>query len=122
MLVLTAFLAIGVFSVAFLLCFLSALHSESRVEKAREERTKQIAGSRGLFDHLKSVQDHVVERVTPREKLGNPERCSTEEPLLRDFGGGHQTACHFAEQISADSVAEAVETQSVLETAVADSE
>jgi oligopeptide transport system ATP-binding protein len=57
-----------------------------------------------------------------REKLGNPERCSTEEPQLRDLGGGHQTACHFAEQISADSVASVVETQSVLETAVADSE
>ena len=55
-----------------------------------------------------------------REKLGNPERCSTEEPQLRDFGRGHQTACHFAEQISAESVSEAVETQSVLETAVAD--
>ena len=55
-----------------------------------------------------------------REKLGNPERCSTEEPQLRDFGGGHQTACHYAEQISAESVASAVETQSVLETAVAD--
>ena len=55
-----------------------------------------------------------------REKLGNPERCSTEEPQLRDFGGGHQTACHFAEQISAETVSAAVETQSVLETAVAD--
>ena len=57
-----------------------------------------------------------------REKLGNPERCSTEEPQLRDFGGGHQTACHFAEQISAESVAAAVKTQSVVETAVADPE
>jgi len=57
-----------------------------------------------------------------REKLGNPERCSTEEPQLRDFGGGHQTACHFAEQISAESVSAAVETQSVVDTAVADLE
>ena len=57
-----------------------------------------------------------------REKLGNPERCSTEEPQLRDFGGGHQTACHYAEQISAESVAAAVKTQSVVETAVADPE
>jgi hypothetical protein len=44
----------------------------------------------------------------------------TEEPALRDFGGGHQTACHFAEEISNETVAAAVETQSVLETAVAD--
>ncbi len=55
-----------------------------------------------------------------REKLGNPERCSTEEPILRDFGGGHQTACHFAEEISAETVSAAVETQSVVDTAVAD--
>ena len=55
-----------------------------------------------------------------RERLGNPERCSTEEPLLRDLGGGHQTACHYAEQISAETVTAAVETQSVIDTAVAD--
>ena len=55
-----------------------------------------------------------------REQLGNPERCVTEEPQLRDFGGGHQTACHFAEQINTGTVSAAVETQSVLETAVAD--
>ena len=55
-----------------------------------------------------------------REKLGNPERCATEEPQLRDFGGGHQTACHYAEQISTETVSAVVETQSVLETAVAD--
>jgi peptide/nickel transport system ATP-binding protein len=55
-----------------------------------------------------------------REKLGNPERCSTEEPLLREFGPGHQTACHFAEQISEQAVSSVVETQSVVETAVAD--
>src|SRR5258706_2672192 len=56
------------------------------------------------------------------EKPANPERSPTEEPQLRDFGGGHQTACHFAQQISAESGSAAVETQSVLETAVADPE
>jgi oligopeptide/dipeptide ABC transporter ATP-binding protein len=55
-----------------------------------------------------------------RETLGNPERCVTEEPQLRDFGGGHQTACHFAEQISGQTVSATLETQSVVETAVAD--
>jgi oligopeptide transport system ATP-binding protein len=55
-----------------------------------------------------------------REKLGNPERCVTEDPPLREFGAGHQTACHFAEEISNETVSAAVETQSVLETAVAD--
>jgi oligopeptide/dipeptide ABC transporter ATP-binding protein len=56
-----------------------------------------------------------------REKLGNPERCSTEEPLLRPIDeAGHRTACHFAEEVSEGAVAQVVATQSVVETAVAD--
>ena len=35
-----------------------------------------------------------------RERLGNPERCVTEEPVFRDIGAGHQAACHFSEEIS----------------------
>jgi len=38
-------------------------------------------------------------RCPLREALGGPERCTTDEPLLRDLGGGHLVACHFAEQI-----------------------
>ena len=38
-----------------------------------------------------------------RERLGNPENCSTIEPQLRPFGQeGHQVACHWAEDLSAD--------------------
>jgi oligopeptide/dipeptide ABC transporter ATP-binding protein len=56
-----------------------------------------------------------------REKLGNPERCVTEEPLLRPIGeGGHRTACHFAEEVSDTAVQSVVATQSAIETAVAD--
>jgi oligopeptide/dipeptide ABC transporter ATP-binding protein len=56
-----------------------------------------------------------------REKLGNPERCATEDPDLRVVDpSGHRSACHFAEQVSAEAVAAVVATQSVLETAVAD--
>ncbi len=56
-----------------------------------------------------------------REKLGNPERCSTEEPLLRPIDeAGHRTACHFAEEVSDQAVESVVATQSVVETAVAD--
>jgi peptide/nickel transport system ATP-binding protein len=33
-----------------------------------------------------------------REKLGNPERCSAEMPLLRAMRSGHLVACHFAEE------------------------
>ena len=55
-----------------------------------------------------------------REKLGNPERCVTEEPELRPIGEGHRTACHYAEEVSDTAVESVVATQSVVETAVAD--
>ena len=55
-----------------------------------------------------------------REKLGNPERCSTEEPQLRVLETGHTSACHFAEDVSEQTVSQVVATQSVVETAVAD--
>jgi oligopeptide/dipeptide ABC transporter ATP-binding protein len=42
-----------------------------------------------------------------REQLGNPEICSTEDPPLRDVGQGQLAACHFAERISHEAVAEA---------------
>jgi oligopeptide transport system ATP-binding protein len=34
-----------------------------------------------------------------REKLGNPERCVTEDPSLRVLDTGHEVACHFAEVV-----------------------
>jgi oligopeptide/dipeptide ABC transporter ATP-binding protein len=34
-----------------------------------------------------------------REQLGNPENCSTQEPVFRDLGGGHRVACHWAEEV-----------------------
>ena len=43
-----------------------------------------------------------------REQLGNPERCQTEEPVFRTIDAtGHQVACHFAEEVSAEAVANA---------------
>jgi oligopeptide/dipeptide ABC transporter ATP-binding protein len=35
-----------------------------------------------------------------RERLGNPERCTVEEPELRTLAAGHQVSCHFAEEVS----------------------
>jgi oligopeptide transport system ATP-binding protein len=43
-----------------------------------------------------------------REQLGRPERCQTEEPLLREVRPGQVAACHFSEEINAKSVADAV--------------
>jgi oligopeptide/dipeptide ABC transporter ATP-binding protein len=56
-----------------------------------------------------------------RERLGNPERCATEEPALRSVGtgGGHRAACHYAEEINQEKVEQVAESQDVLETAVA---
>jgi oligopeptide/dipeptide ABC transporter ATP-binding protein len=42
-----------------------------------------------------------------RERLGNPERCVDEEPLLREMAGRHDVACHFAEEV--DGTAEQVQ-------------
>src|SRR2546429_3696792 len=36
-----------------------------------------------------------------REKLGNPERCTTDDPALRPLATGHTVACHFAEEVAA---------------------
>ena len=35
-----------------------------------------------------------------RERLGNPERCTTEDPILRTLATGHEVACHFAEEVA----------------------
>lgn len=35
-----------------------------------------------------------------RERLGNPERCATEEPAFREYSTGHQVACHYAEEMN----------------------
>ncbi len=42
-----------------------------------------------------------------RERLGNPERCVAEEPILRELAGRHDVACHFAEEV--DGTAEQVQ-------------
>jgi oligopeptide/dipeptide ABC transporter ATP-binding protein len=51
-----------------------------------------------------------------RERLGNPENCSTEEPQLRTFGDvGHRVACHWSEELSDTVVAQAeAETPAVV--------
>jgi oligopeptide transport system ATP-binding protein len=42
-----------------------------------------------------------------RTQLGDPEVCSATEPLLRDMGGGQYSACHFAEKVTPDAIAQA---------------
>jgi peptide/nickel transport system ATP-binding protein len=45
-----------------------------------------------------------------RERLGDPERCSTEMPEFREIKPGHQVACHFAEDVTADAIGSAART------------
>ena len=52
-----------------------------------------------------------------RERLGNPEVCSAEDPALRELGSGHQVACHFAEKV--DGSAEQVQAVGVRDAAPA---
>ncbi len=42
---------------------------------------------------------HFHTRCWLRERLGNPERCSAEDPALRELSTGHEVACHFAEEV-----------------------
>ena len=56
-----------------------------------------------------------------REKLGNPERCVDRgAAVCATSATGHQTACHFAEDVVDRTVEQVVATQDVIETAVAD--
>jgi oligopeptide transport system ATP-binding protein len=50
---------------------------------------------------------HFHTRCWLRERLANPERCSTEIPVLRALSTGHEVACHFAEEV--DGSAEQVQ-------------
>jgi oligopeptide/dipeptide ABC transporter ATP-binding protein len=54
-----------------------------------------------------------------REQLGRPERCSSEEPQLRDVHAGQQVACHFSEEITGTAVSEAVNSTAITVTPVA---
>jgi oligopeptide transport system ATP-binding protein len=56
-----------------------------------------------------------------REQLGRPERCSSEEPQLREVGPGQQAACHFSEDINTRAVEEAVGATAIVPTAIAGS-
>ncbi len=53
-----------------------------------------------------------------RERLGNPERCVTEAPELREIAPGHATACHFPEEIDRNVVEQVAEAQSAPGTGV----
>ncbi len=48
-----------------------------------------------------------------RQRLGDPERCVTEEPQLRPMEvASHRVACHFAEEVSDRTVSAVAEEQS----------
>jgi oligopeptide transport system ATP-binding protein len=42
---------------------------------------------------------HFHTRCWLRERLGNPDACVSEAPVLRELASGHEVACHFAEKV-----------------------
>jgi oligopeptide transport system ATP-binding protein len=42
---------------------------------------------------------HFHTRCWLRARLGDPERCVAESPVLRQLSAGHEVACHFAEDV-----------------------
>jgi oligopeptide transport system ATP-binding protein len=42
---------------------------------------------------------HFHTRCWLRERLGNPDACVSEAPVLRELATGHEVACHFAEKV-----------------------
>jgi peptide/nickel transport system ATP-binding protein/oligopeptide transport system ATP-binding protein len=54
-----------------------------------------------------------------REQLGNPEICATIDPALAEMGGDHMAACHFADKVTPEAVAETAATRSARDTAAA---
>ena len=42
---------------------------------------------------------HFHPRCWLRARLGNPERCQVEAPVLREMSSGHVVSCHFAEEV-----------------------
>ena len=49
-----------------------------------------------------------------RERLGNPENCSTVEPLLREVRPGQSVACHWSEEITPATIAAAERDSAVI--------
>jgi oligopeptide/dipeptide ABC transporter ATP-binding protein len=43
-----------------------------------------------------------------RRQLNNPENCETEDPPFRELASGHQVACHWAETLVDEAVADVV--------------
>jgi oligopeptide/dipeptide ABC transporter ATP-binding protein len=48
------------------------------------------------------------------EQLGRPERCTTDEPALREIPAGGRVACHFAEEVTPVAIASAEASESAI--------
>gem|GEM_PF-341597 len=55
-----------------------------------------------------------------REQLGRPEACERDVPELRVLEPGHEVACHFAEQLTAEAANEAAHIIPAMSAAVSD--
>jgi peptide/nickel transport system ATP-binding protein len=50
-----------------------------------------------------------------RERLGDPENCETEIPVLQDTGAGHRVACHWIDEVPDDVVTSATARDAYVE-------
>jgi len=104
----------------YTVALLSAVPVSSPRERDRHRRIILLGDVPSPVNPPSGCRFHT--RCWLRKQLGDPERCVTERPALREVRGAHTVACHFAEELLPGErrtalVAEAARTSSAFEVA-----
>jgi oligopeptide/dipeptide ABC transporter ATP-binding protein len=81
----------------YTIALLSAVPVASPRERERRRRIILLGDVPSPVNPPSGCRFHT--RCWLRERLGNPERCATERPVLRPLRDDHEVACHFAEEL-----------------------
>ena len=81
----------------YTIALLSAVPVASPVGRERRRRIILLGDVPSPVNPPSGCRFHT--RCWLRQQLGNPERCVTERPAVRDVRPAHGVACHFAEQL-----------------------